>query len=88
MQNFKHNCFSFTRLKFIRGLDSLAPFNFLNMARIYHEKLGFVELTEEIKSLIKSKDTADDIITEITNEQDLPDPKRTRKSKPTNKLAV
>ena len=58
------------------------------MARIYHEKLGFVELTEEIKSIIKSKETANDIITEITVEQDLPNPKRTRKSKPTNKLAV
>lgn len=58
------------------------------MARIYHEKLGFIELTEEIKSLIKSKETADDIITEITIEQDLPDTKRTRKSKSTDKLAV
>ena len=58
------------------------------MARIYNEKLGFVELTEEIKSIIKSKDTADDIITEITIEQDLPNTKRTRKSKPSNKLAV
>jgi hypothetical protein len=58
------------------------------MARIYHEKLGFVELTEEIKSIIKSKETADDIITEITIEQDLPDTKRTRKSKSTDKLAV
>lgn len=58
------------------------------MARIYHEKLGFVELTEEIKSLIKSKETANDTNSEITNEQDLPNPKRARKSKPTDKLAV
>ncbi len=58
------------------------------MARIYHEKLGFVELTEEIKSIIKSKETANDTNSEITNEQDLPNAKRTRKSKPTDKLAV
>ena len=58
------------------------------MARIYHEKLGFVELTEEIKTLINKKETANDTNSEITNEQDLPNPKRTRKSKPSNKLAV
>lgn len=58
------------------------------MARIYHEKLGFIELTEEIKSLIKSKDTANDITEQITIEPNLPDTKRTRKSNKSDKLAV
>ena len=58
------------------------------MARTFIKGLGFVELTEEIKSIIKSKETANDINTQEPIEQSLPDVKRTRKSKPTDKLAV
>ena len=58
------------------------------MTRIYHEKLGFIELTEEIKNLIKSKETANDITEQITIEPNLPNTKRTRKSNKSDKLAV
>jgi len=58
------------------------------MTKAYVKGLGFVELTEEIKSIIKSRQEANDINTEITIEPSLLDTKRTRKSKPSDKLAV
>ena len=58
------------------------------MTKAYVKGLGFVELTEEIKSIIKSRNEANDINTEEPIKSSLPDTKRTRKSKPTDKLAV